>query len=82
MLAFAIRRVGEPHCRGLLAAGGPVIADIGPQPPRLGLDVARFQHRYGQVVTVQFLSTEDIALQRGDQRPQRPARAASAYPVG
>src|ERR1700756_2155596 len=80
MLALAIRRISEPDRGWRFAARGPVVANIRPQTARLCLAVARLQHRNRHIVAVQFLRAEYIRLQRLNQRPQRPARAA--YPIG
>src|SRR5271156_606069 len=69
MLAFAIRRISEPHRRWRFAASRAVIANVGPQAASLCFTVARFQHRYRHIVAVQFLRAEYILLQLIDQGP-------------
>ena len=80
MFAFAIRRICEPDCRGRFTPRRPVIANIRPQATRLRLPVARYQHRNRNIVAMQFLRAQHIALQRFHQRPQR--SACAAHPVG
>jgi hypothetical protein len=80
VLAFAIRRVGEPHGGRGGVARRTIIADIGPQASRLGLALARRQHRHRRVVGVQFAGGRHVATHRFHQRFQQPT--ACAYPVG
>ena len=43
--SLAVRGIGKPHCRRHGGTGWPVIAHIGPEPPRLRLATARCQDR-------------------------------------
>ena len=53
VLALAVGRVEEQRRRRPLAGERPLVADIGPQPPGLGLACARRQHRHRRVVDMQ-----------------------------
>ena len=66
MLALAVGRVLEPHRRRLLAAAGPVVAHVDPQPPRLGPPAPGIEHRHRRVVGVHL--------------GRRPARSGRARP--
>jgi hypothetical protein len=68
VLALAVRRVSKPHGRRSTVARGTIVANISPQAPRLGLAVARRQHRHRRVVRVQLASFHHVAMQRFDQR--------------
>src|SRR6266542_1161831 len=80
MFTTAIRRVSKPHGRSLLAGGRTIIANIGPQPPRLRLALPRSQHRNRSVVAMHLACGEYIAAQRGNERFQQ--AAGLAHPGG
>ena len=52
MFAFAIRRVGEPHCCWCRVSCGTIIANVGPQPAGFCFAVAWRQHRNRRVIRV------------------------------
>jgi len=79
-LAPTIRCVVEHHSRRLVAAGGPVIAHVHPEPPSLGLAAARFKHRYGRIVRVQLGGPQYVAPEGLDQRVEQ--MEALAHPLG
>ena len=70
MFAFAIRRIGKPDRGCGRIAGRTIIANISPQASRLGLALARSQHRHRRVIGVQFARADHIAPQRFHQRLQ------------
>ena len=59
----AIRRIPEPHRRGVGAAGGTVIPCVNPESSLLGLAVAGCQHADRRVVGVQLLRGKHILTQ-------------------
>jgi hypothetical protein len=74
MLTFTVGRVKEQSRRRPRASEWPLIADVGPQPARLGLAGARGQDRHRRVVDVQSVAGEDVSGERVDQRLQRRRR--------
>src|SRR5207253_11204960 len=80
MIALAIRRVREPNRRRIRGPTGPVIANIGPQAPGLGLSCSRRQHWYWRVIGVQLIAVENVSPQSFDQRRHQFARRS--YPPG
>ena len=78
MLALPIARVVE-HRRGRPgAAERPVVANIDPAAPGVGL--ALRQHRHGRVVPMQTLGRHHMGLDQATQRIER--RADGAHRVG
>jgi hypothetical protein len=77
MLAFAVRRVGEPHRRGRCVSRRTIIANVGPQPSGFCFAVAWRQHPNRRVIGVQLVCAHHVATQRLHQR--REQRAGSAY---
>lgn len=61
MLALAIGRVRESHGRRVIAAGGAIVAHIGPQPCGLGLSFAGREHRQRSVVGMHFVAGKHVA---------------------
>src|SRR5438132_777018 len=62
VLAFAIRRIGKPHGgRGLISCR-TIIANIRPQPPRLGLAVAAACTMQSHFVQLNLVRTCRITL--------------------
>ena len=86
VLALAVGRVEEQRRRRPRAGEGPLVADIGPQPPGLGLAGARRQHRHRRVVDMQGVGGHHIGGERVDQRlaapppSPRPSRTGSRSP--
>ena len=76
VLALAVGRVEEQRRRRSRAGERPLVADIGPQPPGLGLAGARRQHRHRRVVDMQRVRGHHIGGKRVDQRLQRRRRRA------
>jgi hypothetical protein len=62
MLAGAVAGVAEHRRRRRRSGEGPVVADIGPEPPRDR--PAAGQHRHGGVVAVQALCGEHVVRRR------------------
>src|SRR5437660_3830670 len=58
MLAAAVARIEKHGGRRIVAAKGPVIPDIGPQPPGHGLVFG--QYRHGRIVTVDPVGGHDM----------------------
>ena len=54
MLAFSVRRVGEPDRRRGEIVRGPIVADIRPEPTSLRLAVAWSEHRHRSIVGMQL----------------------------
>jgi len=65
---LAVGRVEEQRRRRPLAGERPLVADIGPQSPGLGLACARRQHRHRRVVDMQCVAGHDLGRERVDQR--------------
>ena len=76
VLALAVGRVEEQRCRRPRAGERPLVADVGPQPPGLGLAGTRRQDRHRRVVDVQRLRTHHLGSKRVDQRLERRGRRA------
>ena len=74
VLAFAVGRVAEQRRRRPGAGEWPLVADIGPQPPGLGLAGARRQDWHRRVVDVQRLRAHRLGGERIDQRLERRGR--------
>ena len=68
MLAFAVLRVTEQRRRRPPTGERPLIANIDPQPPGLGLAGARRQHWHRRVVDMQGVGGDDIGDERVDER--------------
>src|SRR5215472_18441833 len=60
MLAFAVGRIKEQGSRRARTSKWPLIANVGPQPPGLGLTGTRRQHRHRRVVDVQNVAGQKI----------------------
>src|SRR5579883_713405 len=71
MFSSAVFRIGKPDCRSSLLACRPVVANISPEPPGLGLAVAGREHRHGCVVGVELASGEDMLADGLDQRTKQ-----------
>ena len=67
MLAAAVARIVEEHCR-LALAERSVVADIGPEPA--GDRLALGEHRHGRVVAVQPLGGEHMGADQLVERRQ------------
>src|SRR5262249_45069938 len=80
MLALAIRRVREPNRRWIRRSAGPVVANVAPQTPGLGLARPRRQHWYRRVVGVQLVAVENVTPESFHQRRHQFARRS--YPPG
>src|SRR5271168_4516817 len=70
MFSLAVRRVGEPDCRSIERTGGAIVANVGPEPARLGLAGAWSKHGNRRVVAVQLVGRQDVAAQDLDQRSE------------
>ena len=80
MFSLAVWREAEPHGGCSCIAGWPVIADISPEPPGLGLAVARRKHWHRRIVGVQLAGGHDMVANRFNQRSQQ--FAGCAHPSG
>jgi hypothetical protein len=80
MFALAISRVRKPYGGSRLFASRPVVANVSPESACLGLPVAGSKNRHRCIVGVQLAATENMLLDRIDQRSQQ--IAARAYPAG
>src|SRR5580704_19715345 len=60
MFALPVRRIAEQSRRRPRASEWPLIANVGPQPARLGLAGARCEDRHRGVVDVQGVTGEDV----------------------
>ena len=78
MLALAVARVIKHRRRRRCSAKRPVVANIDPASPRIGLALG--QNRDRRVITVQALSRHDMGLDESQQRIER--RAARPHGVG
>ena len=74
MLALAVGRVAEQRRRRSRAGERPLVADIDPEPPGLGLAGARRQHWHRRVVDMQRVGADDLGSERVDQRRQHRRR--------
>ncbi len=63
-LALAIGRVHEPHRRRSGIGPRPIVANVDPQPARLGLAVPRREHRDRNVVGVDLEGGLDVLADR------------------
>lgn len=79
-LAPTVRAVVIDRRRWRLATPGPIVPDIDPEPPGLGLAAARIEHRHRGVVGMELGRAHDVAAQGLDQRLEQPCGAAD--PVG
>lgn len=68
VLTLAVGRVEEQRCRRSLATERPLITNVNPQPPGLGLAGAGCQNRHGRVVDMQRVRRHDLGGQGIDQR--------------
>jgi hypothetical protein len=68
MFALAIGRVKELSRRWPRASKWPLIAEVGPQPARLGLAGARRQDQHRRVVDVQSAAGEGVSGEGVDER--------------
>lgn len=80
MFALAVGRVAVPHRRRCPAAGGPVIANVDPDPPGLRAPASRIEHRDRRVVTVHLRRLKHVAAECFDQRSHQ--RRAAGHPLG
>ena len=71
MLSLAVGRIGEPDGGRDFVSGRPIIADIGPQPPGLGLAIARGEDRHRRIVGMQLLAGQYVLPQPFHQRAQQ-----------
>src|SRR6266702_3166727 len=78
MLALAVGRICKPHSTRSLVASRTVIADIGPEPARLGLACSRREGRQRSIVAVQLVRIEHMAAQNFDHRFKQ--RCCLAHP--
>ncbi len=68
MFSSAVGRVCEPGCRHIQRSRGAIIANVGPETPRLGLAVAGSKYGDGRIVSMQLVGGHHIAPQCFDQR--------------
>src|SRR6185437_10701831 len=79
-LALAVRGIEVRGCWRALAAPGPLVAHIDPEPPGPGLAEPRRQNRHRRIVAVQDGRCHHLLAQRFDKRLQQCCRAAD--PIG
>jgi hypothetical protein len=77
-LTAAVSRIEKHGGRRIVATKGPVIPDIGPQPPGHGLVFG--EHRHSRIVTVDPVGGHDMTADQVDKRCQ--CGAACPHPVG
>jgi hypothetical protein len=68
MFALAVGRVGKPDGGWCFVSSRPIIADIGPQSPRLGLAIAWGEDWDRCVVGMQLLAGQHVLPQPFNQR--------------
>ena len=73
MFAAAVTRIVKHRRRRRGTAEWPVVADISPASPRVGLALG--QHRHGSVVAMQPFGRQDVGLQPLPQRHQHHVHA-------
>jgi SAM-dependent methyltransferase len=71
MLALAVARVVEHRRRRTRSPKRPIVPDVNPASPRVGLSLG--QHRHGRIISMKPLGHHDIGFDQAKQRIKRRA---------